>query len=102
MVPLASATMTTITADCSRRRRTSDQALVKIALMTEPLDHLHDLPAAMGVHRPGRLVGEQQERLVDQGTGNRDPLLLAAREAGRGVAGELRDVEPGQQLHGSG
>jgi hypothetical protein len=36
MVPLASAAITRMTADWSRRRRTSDQAMAKLALMAAP------------------------------------------------------------------
>ena len=41
--------------------------------------------AGARVQVAGRLVRQENGRLVDQGAGNRDPLLLAARELVREV-----------------
>jgi len=46
---------------------------------------VHDLAAAMGVKVAGGLIGEQHGRLGDKCAGNRNALLLAARELGRCV-----------------
>ena len=43
-------------------------------------EQVEDGLARLGVERGGRLVGEDQRRLVDQGPGDRHPLLLAAGE----------------------
>ena len=40
----------------------------------------HDLGARRAVERAGRLVGEQQHRIVHEGAGDRDALLLPAGE----------------------
>ena len=40
----------------------------------------HDFPAGARVEVAGRLVAKQDRRPVDQGSGNRDALLLAARK----------------------
>ena len=39
-----------------------------------------DLVAGLGVELAGRLVGQDEERLLDQGPGDRHALLLAAGE----------------------
>ena len=38
-----------------------------------------DLLAGIGIKGAGRLIGQQQRWLRNQGPGNRDPLLLAPR-----------------------
>ena len=45
-----------------------------------------------GIEACGRLVGEQDRRVVEQGAGKRDPLLFAARQ-GCGGAPPLRQRE---------
>ena len=40
--------------------------------------HLHDGRAAGGIEIAGRLIGQDQAGIVDQGPGDGDPLLLAA------------------------
>ena len=39
----------------------------------------HDHFAGPEVQVPGRLVGEQDRRVTDQGAGQHNPLLLASR-----------------------
>ena len=48
------------------------------ALVVEFLEHAHDFDARLAVEVAGRLVGQQQRRLVDQRAGDGDALLLAA------------------------
>ena len=48
-------------------------------------DQQHDLLAGLGVELAGRLVGEQEPRPVRERAGDRDALLLAARELVRPV-----------------
>ena len=44
------------------------------------VEHRHDLAAGLHVEGAGRLVGEDQARTADEGSGDRDALLLAAGE----------------------
>lgn len=46
-------------------------------------DQLRDLLAAIRVQARGRLVGEDQLRVADEGTNDRRPLLLATRHLAR-------------------
>ena len=50
------------------------------ALGAQAREHLHHLVAGRGVEVAGRLVGQQQRRLVDQRAGDGHALLLPARE----------------------
>ena len=45
-----------------------------------------------------RLVRQHQWRLVGEGSGNRDPLLLTAGELGRAMLEPLREAERAKQL----
>ena len=47
---------------------------------------LHDLNAGLGIQRTGRFIRQQDIRVVDQRTGNRNPLHLSARHLGRPFA----------------
>ncbi len=49
-------------------------------LVGGPSHERQDLVAGRGVEVAGRLVGEDDLRLGDEGPGDGDPLLLAARE----------------------
>ena len=55
----------------------------------DPVEQLHDPDRGHRVEVAGRLVGEQQRRVVDEGAGDRDALLLAAGEL-VGVVVDLR------------
>jgi hypothetical protein len=57
-----------------------------------------DLGAAVGVEVAGRLVGQDDLRLVDQGPGDGDALLLAARELGRLVVGSIGQADEAERL----
>src|SRR3954469_10882618 len=46
------------------------------AALHQPLDRLHDQRLGLDVERRGRLVKDQDRRVAQQGTGNRDPLFL--------------------------
>ena len=46
----------------------------------DPVDQLHDPDRRLGVEVAGRLVAEQQRRVVDERARDRDALLLAARQ----------------------
>ena len=57
---------------------------------------------ALRVEVAGRFVGQDQRRLVDEGTGDRDPLLLAAGQLGRPVVGPIGEADERQRLDGRG
>ena len=46
-------------------------------------EQIHDLDRQHGIQVPGRLVGEQDERIMDQGAGDHRPLLFAPRQLRR-------------------
>src|SRR6266545_5537357 len=50
------------------------------AELVDPQEELDDLPADQRVEVAGRLVGDDQPRIVDERPGDGRPLLLAARE----------------------
>src|SRR3954447_12075774 len=54
-------------------------------LRVELLEHLEDLLARARIEVAGRLIGEQERGVIDQGPGDRDALLLAAGELRRVV-----------------
>ena len=68
------------------------------------LEGLADHSVRMGIHSGGRVVQDQDLRLFQQGTGNAQPLLLAAGD----IAAPLLDVgivavrEGGDELIGTG
>ena len=53
-----------------------------------------DLGAGVAVEVAGRLVGEDERRLGDERAGDRDALLLAARQLGRLVVEPVAEAEP--------
>ena len=58
--------------------------------LAEVVDRLaqqrQDVPAGSGVESARRLIGEDDRRPRDQGAGDRDALLLAARELSQACA----------------
>ena len=68
------------------------------ALVDEPPQQAHDRLRPCGVELRGRLVGDQQPRLVREGAGDRDALLLAARELLRAMVHPVGEVDEPQQL----
>src|SRR6266849_3384920 len=65
-------------------------------LPVEILEERHDLHAGMRVERAGGLVGQDQDRIVDEGARDGHPLLLPARELGRVMVLPLREADRGQ------
>ena len=63
------------------------------AFLVELAEHAHDLLAVRGVEVAGRLVGQDQLGLADQGAGDGDALLLAARQLRRPMLGAVRDAD---------
>ena len=61
-------------------------------------EQLHYLVTASRVESSGRFIGKKQRRPVDQRTGYRHPLLLAAAQLRRVAVRELRDAQLGEQL----
>src|SRR5579875_1220303 len=49
--------------------------------LREPVERLLDEPLGLGVERGGRLVEDEDRRVAEDRPRDRDPLLLAAREA---------------------
>jgi len=61
-------------------------------------EELENVRALTVIEIPGRLVGEEDGRIVDQGSGNGDPLLLPAGESGRQRAPLVEQAESAQKL----
>ena len=59
----------------------------------DPLELDLHLPAQLEVERAERLVEQQHRRPVDDGPGQRDPLLLAAGELGRLAPGQVAQLD---------
>ena len=73
-----------------------DQGLA--ALPGEPVEQLDHGTRRVEVEVAGRLVGEHQVRVVDQGAGQGDPLLLAARQRLRVRAGAIAEPDLGEEI----
>ena len=63
------------------------------ALLVQRLKKRHHLFAGLGVEGAGRLVGQKDARVVDQGAGNGDPLLLTAGQFIRPVVGAVAQAD---------
>ena len=74
-----------------------DQHHGDAALLVQALEDPHHFDAGPRVEVPGRLVREQDRRVVDQRAGDRDALLLSARQLVRMVVGPV--AEPDQIEH---
>jgi hypothetical protein len=68
----------------------------------EPVEDPGDLPPGFGIEIGGRLIGEHHGRVVGERPGDRDPLLLPAREVAGPVLEALAQPEPRQRLRGAG
>ena len=66
----------------------------------ELVEDLVDLVAGLAVELAGRLVGEDDHRVLDQGPGDRDPLLLAARELPGAMVQAIAQADRPEQLGG--
>ena len=64
----------------------------------DAIEEPHDPDGRGRVEVSGRLVGEQDQRAVDERAGDRHPLLLAAGELGREVVGLLREADEVEDL----
>ena len=65
----------------------------RVALRVELLEERHDLLAGLGVEITGRLVGEDDGRIVDEGARDGDALALAAGEFVGFVAHALAEAD---------
>ena len=74
----------------------------RLAAGVQAAEQLEHLVAALGVERAGRLVGEQQRRLVGERAGDREPLPLAAREHAGRVLRLVGEAEQVEQVAGAG
>ncbi len=72
-----------------------DRATELVDRAAQKLEHLGGRGR---VEVAGRLVGEDDCRLRDQGARDRDALLLAARELGGAVLSPVRDADGLEQL----
>ena len=73
-----------------------------LPIIVQPAQQLDHLMAALRVQRAGRLVGEQQRRLVGQGPGDGQPLALAAGQHARRGVGLVPDAQQVEQVAGPG
>ena len=71
-------------------------------LAVELRQRLHDLMRGARVEIPGRFVGEEQARRIDQGPCDRHPLLLPAGELVRRITRTIAKPKPVQRLPRSG
>src|SRR6266508_5922696 len=56
-------------------------------------EQLQDRRAGRRIEIAGRLVGQQERRIVGQRAGNRGALLLAARQSSRQLVGLILDTD---------
>ena len=59
-------------------------------------EYLHDRRAAGSIQVAGRLIGQDQNRVVDQSVGDGDALLLSAGELARLVVCPVAQSPPGR------
>jgi hypothetical protein len=69
-----------------------------VVFVDEIRERLHDLIGAFGVKGGGRLVCQNDGRIMDQGTRDGDALLLAAGELRREVVQPVTEPETGEDL----
>jgi hypothetical protein len=69
------------------------------ALGDQLVEQGQDLLPGLAVQRPGRLVGQQDQRVVDQPAGDADALLLPAGQLHRAVVDPLGHPDPLGQRH---
>ena len=70
----------------------------RLPLALEPAEDPVDLVAGLRVELAGRLVGQDEDRVLDQGPGDRHPLLLAARQLVGPVVEPVAQADLRQQL----
>ena len=98
--PSRSAIATSATAASSGSCVTSTSVVLRVAVDVE--QQLDDLMPGRAVEVAGRLVGEQDRRIVGERAGDRDALLLAARELRRVVMAAIGEADLVQQRLGAG
>src|SRR5258706_12086686 len=64
----------------------------------DAIEQPHDADGRRGVEVPGRLVGEQDQRSVDEGARDRHPLLLSTRELTGEAVRLLRQADEVEDL----
>ena len=79
------------------RRVVRDQDDRQAILAVEVAEEVEDLLAGLGVEVAGGFIGDQERAPVDQRPGDRDPLLLPAREPGGLVVEAVAEADPGQE-----
>src|SRR5699024_110237 len=62
---------------------------------------VYDLAAGLAVEISGQLVGEQEPRPRDERAGERNALLLAARELGGEMCDTMRETDLAEQFGGA-
>ena len=68
----------------------------------EVVERVDDLGAGVAVEVAGRLVGQHERRLADDGAGDGHPLALAARQLPRAVVHAVRRGRPARARRGRG
>lgn len=77
--------------------------MVVIPLLTiEALENRHNFDAGAGVERAGRFIGENDLRIVHQGAGDGDTLLLASRKLIGVMIGAFGKANRSQRLKRAG
>jgi len=71
------------------------------ALFIELAEQFHQITASRRIEIAGRLVGEDDGGIGDQGAGDGDALLLAAGQFGRGVGLAVGKSHRGKRFAGS-
>ena len=84
--------------DLGRMRVVRDHHHRLAELLGRRAQELEDAGARLRVEVAGRLVGEHDRRPRDERAGDRDALLLAARELGRTVVAPVGQPDPLQQV----
>jgi hypothetical protein len=67
-------------------------------LVGRPAQELEQIGGGLGIQVAGRLVGEDDRRLVDEGPGDRNALLLAAGELGGPMRETVGDADRRDEL----
>src|SRR5687768_8917527 len=73
-----------------------------VPLFMHLADEGHDLVRRLRVEVPRRLVGQDERRPIDEGAGDRRPLLLAAGQLVRARVHAMRELDPFEKLERAG
>ena len=74
----------------------------RLALVDQAFEHPEDRVGRLRIEVAGRLIGDQDRRVVGQGAGDGHALLLPARERGGEFVGLIDQLDPLQKLQGAG